>query len=87
MGPSVKFVSAIKDVISKKNGDQFFSGKRTMRGGGSEREMAKDHTFPAFFLTLPLLEILRTTFHGGDDFFLVILEWNKPHKFIDFLES
>ena len=49
--------------------------------------MAKDHTFPAFFLTLPLLEILRTTFHGGDDFFLVILEWNKPHKFIDFLES
>ena len=87
MGPSVKFVSAIKDVISKKKRGSIFFRKKDHAGGGSEREMAKDHTFPAFFLTLPLLEILRTTFHGGDDFFLVILEWNKPHKFIDFLES
>ena len=47
MGPSVKFVSAIKDAIfNKKNGGQFFSPKK---GGGSEGEMAKDHTFPPFF--------------------------------------
>ena len=33
MGPSVKFVSAIKDAICKKNGDQFFFRKKDHAGG------------------------------------------------------
>ena len=48
MGPSVKFVSAIKDAIfsKKKWGSNFFPE--------SEGEMAKDYTFSLFFGTLPL---------------------------------
>ena len=35
MGPSVKFVSPNRGLISKKkNGGQFFSGKVTIQGGG-----------------------------------------------------
>ena len=38
MGPSVKFVSPNKGLISKKNGGQFFSRKNDQtRGGGSVR--------------------------------------------------
>ena len=34
MGPNVKFVSATTDAFSnRKNGGQFFSGKRPNRGG------------------------------------------------------
>ena len=35
MGPSVKFVSAIKDAFfNKKNGGQFFSREKDQTGGG-----------------------------------------------------
>ena len=57
MGPSVKFVSAIKDAFfNKKNGGQFFSREKDQtRGGGSEGGLVKDHTFPEiFFLNLSL---------------------------------
>ena len=59
MEPNVKFVSAITYAFSnKKNGGQFFSAKKTKLGGGSEGVLVKDHTFAAFFLTLPLTSIL-----------------------------
>ena len=57
MGPSVKFVLAIKDSISKKMGGNFFHVKKTKLGGGggSEGSLVKDHTFYVFlfFGTLP----------------------------------
>ena len=53
MGPSVKFVSAIKDAIlqQQKNGVNIFPGKKPYRG--SEGEMVKDHTFPHNFFSVP----------------------------------
>ena len=56
MGPSVKFVSPNKGLISKKNwGSIFFVGKMTKPGGGrggSEGGLAKDHIFSHFFFEL-----------------------------------
>ena len=50
MGPSVKFVSPNKGLISKKKwGSIFLFGKMTKPGGGSEGGLAKDHTFSCFF--------------------------------------
>ena len=52
MGPSVKFVSPNKGLISKKKmGVNFFRVKndQTGGGGGSEGGLAKDHTFSRFF--------------------------------------
>ena len=40
---------------TKKNGGQFFFGKKTKPGGGSEGGLVKDHTFPAFFFLHPSL--------------------------------
>ena len=61
MGPNVKFVSAITDAFSnKKNGGQFFSGKKTKPGGGSEGGLVKDHTFPLFFDTFPYYHLILT---------------------------
>ena len=49
-GPSVKFVSIIKDAIfNKKMGVNFFSGKKPSPGEGVEGGLVKDHTFPLFF--------------------------------------
>ena len=56
MGPSVKFVSAIKDAFfNKKNGGQFFSREKDQTGGGSEGGLVKDHTFPEIFFWTPSL--------------------------------
>ena len=56
MGPSVKFVSPNKGLISKKKlGVNFFVGKMTKPGGGSEGGLAKDHTFSRFFFLNPSL--------------------------------
>ena len=56
MGPSVKFVSPNKGLISKKKtGVNFFPGKMTKPGVGSEGGMAKDHTFSHYFLLTPSL--------------------------------
>ena len=62
MGPSVKFVSAIKDAFfNKKNGGQFFSREKDQTGG-SEGGLVKDHTFPEiFFLTPSLTDICQTS--------------------------
>ena len=58
MGPSVKFVSPNKGLISKKKlgvnffrreNDQTGGGGGGGGGGGSEGGLAKDHTFPQFF--------------------------------------
>ena len=50
MGPSVKFVSAIKDAIFKrKMGVNFLFGKNAKPGVGSEGGLAKDQTFSGFF--------------------------------------
>ena len=58
MGPSVKFVSPNKGLISKKKmGVNFFRVKndQTGGGGGAEGGLAKDPTFSRFFFwTLPL---------------------------------
>ena len=57
VGPSVKFVSAIKDAIfKKKNGGNFFFFKNGKRGGGVRGECGKrPHFFRVFFSrTLPL---------------------------------
>ena len=55
MGPSVKFVSTNKGLISKKNGGRFFSGKITIQGGGSEGGLAKDHIFSEYVFLNPSL--------------------------------
>ena len=48
VGPSVKFVSAIKDAIfNKKMGVNFFLEKMPNWGGG-EGSLAKDQTFSGF---------------------------------------
>ena len=50
MGPSVKFVSPNKGLISKKNwGSIFFRRKNDQTEGGFEGGLAKDHTFSHFF--------------------------------------
>ena len=47
MGPSVKFVLAIKDSISKKKmGVNFFSAKLDTKGGGSEGLVSQDAKNP-----------------------------------------
>ena len=54
VGPSVKFVSAIKDAIFKKKmGVNFLFGKNAKPGGGGRGSgggLAKDQTFSGFFL-------------------------------------
>ena len=50
MGPRVKFVSAILDTFSEKNGGQFFSLKKDQtRGGGPRGVWQKTTLFPDFF--------------------------------------
>ena len=71
VGPSVKFVSAIKDAIFKKKmGVIFLFGKMPNWGGGSEGSLAKDQTFSGFFFLapfpndqckLPLYDVFRIT--------------------------
>ena len=61
MGPSVKFVSPNKGLISKKKfGVNFFRRKddQTRGGGRAEGGLAKDHTFSHFFLN-PSLMVLQ----------------------------
>ena len=58
MGPNVKLVSPICDLISKrKNRGNFFIRKKTIpggRGGGPRGGLAKDHKkYGFFFGTLP----------------------------------
>ena len=58
VGPSVKFVSAIKDAIfNKKNGGNFFLLKKCQAGGGGGGPGGvgqRPGLFPVFFLcTLP----------------------------------
>ena len=59
MGPSVKFVSAIKDAIfNKKNGGKFFLLKKCQTGGGGGGGgggLGKDNSFfrGFFFATFP----------------------------------
>ena len=58
VGPSVKFVSAMKDAIfNKKNGGKFVVRKNAKPGGGSEGGLAKDQTFSGFFCVHPSLII------------------------------
>merc|ERR1711974_237982 len=59
MGPSVKFVSPNKGIISeeKKLGVNFFRRKNDQTRGGSEGGLAKDHTFSNFFFLNPSLTI------------------------------
>ena len=51
VGPSVKFVSAIKDAIfNKKNGGKFFFVEKMPNwGGGAGGGLQKDHIFSGFF--------------------------------------
>ena len=53
MGPNVKFVSPICDLLSeRKNRGNFFIRKKTIPGGGgggSEEGLAKDHKKYGFF--------------------------------------
>ena len=50
MGPSIKFVSAIKDTIfNKKMGVNFFSGKKPNPGGGGRGRFGKRPQFSPFF--------------------------------------
>ena len=65
MGPSVKFVSPNKGLISKKKlGGNFFRRKNDQTGeGGSEGGLAKDHTFSHFFLLNPSLSASMISRH------------------------
>ena len=59
MGPSVKFVSAIKDAIfNKKMGVIFFLKKCQTGGEGPRGSLAKDHTFSGFSFVHPSLTSL-----------------------------
>ena len=56
MGPNVKFVSPICDLIfERKNRGNFFIRKKTIPGGGGGTRggLAKDHKKYVFFGTLP----------------------------------
>ena len=56
MGPSVKFVSAIKDAFfNNKNGGQFFLGKKTKPGGGGGARggFGKSPDFLRIFFSAP----------------------------------
>ena len=65
MGPSVKFVSAIKDAFfNKKNGGQFFSREKDQTGG-SEGGLVKDHTFPEIFFWIPSLTTIIEDIRQG----------------------
>ena len=89
MGPSVKFVSPNKGLISKKKmGVNFFPGKMTKPGEGG---LAKDHTFSHFFLNLFFiltghkllysLEIFRTWKYSGPGNFQGVATANPPGYF------
>ena len=55
MGPSVKFVSAIKDAIfNKKMGVNFFPVIKTKPGGDPRGIWQKTRLFPDFLLPLPV---------------------------------
>ena len=62
VGPSVKFVSAIKDAMfNKKNGGKFFWLKKCQTGG-SEGSLATDHIFSGFSFVHPsLISIISYT--------------------------
>ena len=54
MGPSVKFVSAIKDAFfNKKNGGQFFSREKDHMGGGVRGGFGKRPYFSQDFFLEP----------------------------------
>ena len=59
VGPSVKFVSAIKDAIfNKKMGVNFLLLKKCQTGGGGPGGgLAKDQTFSGFFFVHPSLTV------------------------------
>ena len=61
MGPSVKFVSPNKGLISKKKmGVNFFRVKNDQTGGGGPGGgLAKDHIFSQFFLRPSLIDDSR----------------------------
>ena len=82
MGPSVKFVSPNKGLISKKkNGGQFFSCEKWPNRGGSEGGLAKDHTFSRFFFwTLPLTE-------EGNKLVNSPIRWKKATKMWTMLQT
>ena len=62
MGPSVKFVSPNKGLISKKKmGVNFLRRENDQTGGGSEGGLAKGHNFSVFFFgTLPYMKMKMT---------------------------
>ena len=64
VGPSVKFVSAIKDAIfNKKMGVNFFFFEKNAKvGGGSEGSLAKDQTFSGFSFVHPSLRKIIVMF-------------------------
>ena len=56
MGPNVKFVSPICDLIfERKNRGNFFIRKKTIPGGGPRGGLAKDHKKYVFFFRTPSL--------------------------------
>ena len=59
-------MAIVDEIFNKKNGGQFFSGKKdqTWGGGGSEGSLVKDHTFAAFFFVHPSLMIKKHQNHG-----------------------
>ena len=66
VGPSLEFVSAIKDAIfNKKNGGKFFVLKKCQTGGGGFGK--RPHFFRFFFFaTFPYREVLRCVWRFGE---------------------
>ena len=53
-------MAIVDEIFNKKNGGQFFSGKKDQTwGGGSEGSLVKDHTFAAFFFVHPSLIVQK----------------------------
>ena len=80
MGPSVKFVSPNKGLISKKKlGVNFFHVKNDQTGGGgggSGGGLAKDHTFSRFFFFNPPLNKIEHHFFMSPSRFVECLRIN-----------
>ena len=82
VGPSVKFVSAIKDAIfKKKNGGNFFVRKNAKLGGGGGGPRGvwqKTRLFPVFFSSQPSLiftSVTQRTLMGGPQISLMRASW------------
>ena len=70
-------MAIVDEIFNKKNGGQFFFGKKTKPEGG----LVKDHTFPAFFFcTLPLQQLRTDLYFGKCPKISTLIVAPPPHQ-------